>query len=101
MARSTILPAVSIELGNAVETLNALGERPGKRAMARTVKALGTGLDELSDNCVDLEDAIAKDDCAAIIAALEATRRSADALEALLDDKAWPIPKYREILFVY
>ena len=101
MARSTILPAVSIELGSAVETLNALGDRPGKRAMERTVKALGEGLDLLSDNCMDLEEAIAKDDCAAIISALEATRESADALEGVLDDKAWPLPKYREILFVY
>ena len=101
MARSTILPAVSIELGSAVETLNALGKYPGKRAMERTVKALGEGLDALSDNCIALEKAIEKDDCAAIITALEATRASADALEAVLDDKAWPIPKYREILFVY
>ena len=101
MARSTILPAVSIELGRAAETLNALGNRPGKRAMERSVKALGEGLDLLSDNCIALEKALRKDDCAAIISALEATRKSADALEGVLDDKAWPLPKYREILFVY
>ena len=101
MARSTILPAVSIELGDAVETLNALGDRPGKRAMERTVNALGGGLDALSDNCIALEEAIRNDDCNAIIKALEETRNSADALEAVLDDKAWPLPKYREILFVY
>ncbi|MBE6386134.1 MAG: glutamine synthetase type III [Lentisphaerae bacterium] len=101
MARSTILPAVSIELGSAVGTLNALGDRPGKSAMERTVTALGTGLDQLSDNCIALEKALKKDDSAAIIAALEKVRCAADTLESVLDDKAWPLPKYREILFVY
>ena len=101
IARSTILPAVSIELGSAVQTLNALGERPGKSAVERSVTALGEGLDRLSDNCIALEKAIQADDCAAIISALEETRKSADALEGVLDDKAWPLPKYREILFVY
>ena len=101
MARSTILPAVSIELGRAVSTLNALGDRPGKSAMERSVRSLGEGLDALSDNCIALENALAADDSAAMIAALEGARKSADMLEAVLDDKAWPLPKYREILFVY
>ena len=101
MARSTILPAVSIELGSAVTTLNGLGDRPGKRAVERSVRSLGEGLDALSDNCIALENALAADDSAAMIAALEATRKSADMLESVLDDKAWPLPKYREILFVY
>ena len=48
-----------------------------------------------------LEKALKKDDCSAIIAALAEARLAADALEAVLDDKAWPLPKYREILFVY
>ena len=101
MARSTILPAVSIELGSAVTTFNALGDRPGKRAVERSVKALGEGLDLLSDSCIELEEALKKDDSAEIIAALEKVRSAADLLESVLDDKAWPLPKYREILFVY
>ena len=51
--------------------------------------------------CIALENALAADDSAAMITALEATRKSADMLESVLDDKAWPLPKYREILFVY
>ena len=101
MARSTILPAVSIELGSAVSTLNALGNRPGQKAMERSVNALGEGLDRLSDSCISLETALAKDDSAAIISALGQVRSAADMLESVLDDKAWPLPKYREILFVY
>ena len=100
-ARSIILPAVSIQLGSAVTTLNALGDRPGKTAMERTVKALGEGLDNLSDSCIKLEEALKKDDSAKIISALNQVRSAADSLEGVLDDKAWPMPKYREILFVY
>ena len=100
-ARSVILPAVSIQLGSAVETLNALGDRPGKSAMERTVKALGGGLDRLSDSCLALEEVLKKDDPAGIIAALAEVRRAADALEGVLEDQSWPLPKYREMLFVY
>ena len=100
-ARSVILPAVSIQLGSAVETLNALGDRPGKSAMERTVKALGGGLDRLSDSCLALEEVLKKDDPAGIIAALAEVRQAADALEGVLEDQSWPLPKYREMLFVY
>ena len=100
-ARSIILPAVSIQLGSAVETLNALGDRPGRSAMERTVKALGGGLDRLSDSCLALEEILKKDDPAGILAALAEVRRAADALEGVLEDQSWPLPKYREMLFVY
>ncbi|MBQ7696408.1 MAG: glutamine synthetase III [Lentisphaeria bacterium] len=100
-ARSIILPAVSIQLGSAVETLNALGDRPGRSAMERTVKALGGGLDRLSDSCLALEEVLKKDDPAGILAALAEVRRAADALEGVLEDQSWPLPKYREMLFVY
>ena len=78
-----------------------MGDRPGNKAMTRTVTALGSGLDQLSDHCAELETALKNDDSAAIIATLEKLRSAADALESVLDDKAWPLPKYREILFVY
>ena len=64
-------------------------------------RGLGSGLDNLSDHCAELEKALKNDDSAAIITALEEVRNAADALESVLDDKAWPLPKYREILFVY
>jgi len=36
-----------------------------------------------------------------IVPAMLAVRASADALEALTDDDLWPLPKYREMLFIY
>ena len=84
-----------------METLNALGDRPGKTAMERTVRALGGGLDRLSDSCMELEKVLKKDDPEKILAVLAETRKAADALEGVLVDDAWPLPKYREMLFVY
>ena len=31
---------------------------------------------------------------------MDATRASADALEALVADELWPLPKYQEMLFI-
>jgi glutamine synthetase len=36
-----------------------------------------------------------------VIPAQEALREAADALEALVGDCYWPLPKYRELLFQY
>ena len=36
-----------------------------------------------------------------VVPAMEATRLAADALELIVDDTIWPLPKYREMLFVY
>ena len=36
-----------------------------------------------------------------LIAAMGDLRRTVDALEYLVDDSRWPLPKYREMLFVY
>ena len=36
-----------------------------------------------------------------ILAALSEVRKAADLLEYLVNDRLWPLPKYREMLFVY
>ena len=33
--------------------------------------------------------------------AIECLRKNVDALEQLIDDSIWPLPKYREMLFIY
>ena len=37
----------------------------------------------------------------AIIAAMRSLRKTVDAMENLVADDRWPLPKYREMLFVY
>ena len=36
-----------------------------------------------------------------VVPAMFEVRSAADALEALVDDEVWPLPKYREMLFIY
>ncbi|MBI4229636.1 MAG: glutamine synthetase III [Planctomycetes bacterium] len=36
-----------------------------------------------------------------VLPAMDAVREAADALERIVDDELWPLPKYREMLFVY
>ena len=32
---------------------------------------------------------------------MESTRQHVDALEMIIDDQMWPLPKYREMLFIH
>jgi glutamine synthetase len=35
-----------------------------------------------------------------VVPYLEDIRRHVDALEMIVDDEMWPLPKYRELLFI-
>ncbi|NLG13473.1 MAG: hypothetical protein GX561_04615, partial [Lentisphaerae bacterium] len=48
-----------------------------------------------------LESALDDGEPGGIIAALAGLRVVVDGLESLVDDSRWPLPKYREMLFVY
>ena len=62
---------------------------------------LGAGLDDLHVKCEHVEKAIDKGEPRRIIAAMGDLRKTVDRLELLIDDSRWPLPKYREMLFVY
>lgn len=36
-----------------------------------------------------------------VLPAMNAVRKVADELEVIVDDALWPLPKFRELLFVY
>ena len=70
------------------------------------------GIVELQKNRATLDKAITKaesmheslEKCAAFLTkegadAMAAARASCDALELMVDDDCWPLPKYREMLF--
>ena len=103
MARSQIYPAVLAEYSKAAAAYNAAkstGLACGVSALEKTVSLLGTGLDQLSFGCRNLEEAL-HDTHEHIIEAHDSLRSVIDSLELIVDDSAWPLPKYREMLFVY
>ena len=62
---------------------------------------LGAGLDDLHFKTERAERALERGTTAEIIAATGDLRRTVDRLELLVDDGKWPLPKYRDMLFIY
>jgi glutamine synthetase len=106
IARTMILPAAAQYLGQ----LGGASGSKGLTAIAGKVAAL-------ADKLVDAADALEKAQHAAhaagdvraeaaafhdkVIPAQEAVREAADALEGIVGNELWPLPKYRELLFQY
>ena len=61
---------------------------------------LGDALDSIVSDLDTLETALTSchED---ILAAMSRLRTSVDAAETLVNDRSWPLPKYREMLFIY
>lgn len=99
-ARTRLAPAVTEELGDLVRLLKdakAIGLLAGIETVTAKAETLGKGLDALQRGCDALETALQKDE-GQILTAMNALRATADALEMLVDDKRWPLPKYRDLL---
>ena len=104
IARAMIRPVVADEFSK-LATAISLAKKDGLAVGVTGLKALslrlGAGLDDLHVKCERLDKALAKGGPAEQIAAQADLRRTVDALESLVDDGRWPLPKYREMLFIY
>ena len=104
IARSMIRPVVADEfsrLATAIGRAKKDGLKVGIRGLTALSLKLGAGLDDLHVKCDRLEKALAHGGPAAQIATMENLRKTVDRLEGLVDDSRWPLPKYREMLFIY
>jgi glutamine synthetase len=104
IARSMIRPVVADEfsrLATAICQAKKDGLKVGIRGLTALSQKLGAGLDDLHVKCERVDKALQSGDPAVIIAAAADLRRTVDRLEQLVDDGRWPMPKYREILFIY
>ena len=71
------------------------------RAIASVRRELGREIDKMTGAIIQLREALASEDNSDVIPAMDYLRKSVDALELLIDDDCWPMPKYREMLFMY
>ena len=99
-----ILPAVTAEFNEtlrALESATAVKIAPGCKGLEKIARSLGSGIDDMCVAVERLEDALSAEDTAEIIAAQADLRKIVDALELQVSDSRWPLPKYREMLFIY
>ena len=104
IARSMVRPVVADEfsrLATALGQAKSDGLKFGIRGLTALSSKLGAGLDDLHVKCDRLEKALSRSRHEAQIVAMNDLRRTVDRLESLVDDSRWPLPKYREILFVH
>ncbi len=102
IASEMILPAVKKEYASSLAAFaqaESLGVAAGTAALKGDVTTLGSGLDKLGAEIAALDAALDAHDNAAIIDAMAAMRSTVDSLEHKV--AAWPLPKYREMLFLY
>ncbi len=103
MAKTMISPAVKSAFSECVTPLiqaQELGLRGGIASLKADAETLGTALDKLTKACIKLEKALA-DDHEEILPALTEMRTIVDAVEGIVPDNLWPLPKYRDMLFIY
>ena len=103
MARTMILPAVTRQYRQTLLTLQAAQEtktKHGKAAAENLTVIYGDLLDQLTEGCDALEKALGGEH-EGIIDNMKRLREIVDHAEDIIDDSLWPLPKYREMLFVY
>jgi len=112
MGQTQILPACiryQGEVATAVNAAKAAGV--DNSAQANLLKTLTNGINDLQKALADLDGALghhaegelidhAKYSRDKVIPAMNAVRSAADRLEGIVADDLWPIPTYREMLFI-
>ncbi len=117
IAMTMILPAAMAHQRQLAESITAVGAVLGAESVeaqnevlavtTRAVSDMKKAIDHLLAAQEELEGAELSEDERArayrdrIIPAMDAVRVAADLLERLVDDDLWPLPKYREMLFIH
>ena len=102
IVRNNILPAVIEEFKtelSAVKSATDAGITVGVDALKRNVELLGKGLEKLTEKTEKMEKAV-KGLHEEILEAMNELREVVDSLEKVVSDTLWPLPKYREMLFI-
>jgi len=99
LAKNVILPKVVEAYSGALKT-NEMALNQGFPGVDAYVKSLGEGVKNLSAAIATMETSL-EGEHEGIIAAMAGLRKIVDGLEKVVPDELWPLPKYREMLFIY
>lgn len=97
LVKTMILPAAISELKDLGDSLAVAGSSKGIKSQ---IDKLGGLIDDLYVKAEALEKAIGDGKSSTTLAALNDAREVVDALEMEVSDDYWPLPKYREMLWV-
>ena len=95
------IPTERYESAQAFAAAEKLGVSSGTAALRESVVELGAGLDSLKTGIQKLEEALGLASDAAVLAAMQSLRTTVDLLEKRVSSSRWPLPKYRDMLFLY
>ena len=104
LASSVIMPVVMDEYKLAVEALETAASiklMAGTKGIRNKATILGVGIDAITECCSMLNAALVEMNAPTIIEEMTKLRKIVDDLESVVDDQKWPLPKYREMLFLY
>ena len=104
IASEMVFPAVKAEYLESIDAFakaEKTGISSGTTALRESIVELGAGLDALRTCIQDLESALRGSDEAAILASMRSLRMVVDSLERRVSASRWPLPKYRDMLFLY
>ena len=99
LAKNVILPKVVDAYSKALKT-NEMALNQGFPGLDSYAKSLGEGCESLSSAIAKMEACLEKDH-EDILDAMAELRKVVDGLEKVVPDDCWPLPKYREMLFIY
>ena len=103
MAQNIILPIILREYDSALSVLGRVksaGLTEGEEGTRSVAAELGSLVDELTRACKGLEEALGKQH-EDILENMRIVRKIVDRAEQVVSDDVWPLPKYREMLFIY
>lgn len=104
LASSVIMPVIMSEYSAAISALSTAASikfKAGTKGIKNKATLLGVGIDAITDCCAVLDAALSEMDAAEIKNQMAKLRELVDSLEQIVDDQKWPLPKYREMLFLY
>jgi len=104
MVDTMIIPAIKSEYKESLEALKKAGDcgvACGTESLRDQAVLFGSGLDTLRRQRDKLEEAISQGKSCETISSMAALRATVDNLEKHVSDEKWPLPKYREMLFIY
>ena len=99
MAKSIVLPQVVKAYSEALK-VNEMAVNQGLVSVDGYAKELGEGYKALVEEIAVMERAIAGKHQLKL-EAMVSLRKVVDKLEGIVSDEQWPLPKYREMLFIY